>query len=160
MRTAFDVSPLFRSSVGFDRVLSALEATSRAQPIDPGPAYDILKSSEDAYRITMAVAGFAEDDLTLIQERNTLVVSGRMPTESEDTGQYLHRGIVGRAFQHRFELADHVKVAAAALKHGLLTIELKRELPDEMKPHRIAITTDRARPTVEAKPSAAEKLAA
>ncbi|WGF91028.1 Hsp20 family protein [Marinivivus vitaminiproducens] len=160
MRTAFDVSPLFRSSIGFDHVLSALEAARRVEPIDAWPAYDILKSSEDAYRITMAVAGFTEDDLTLIQERNTLVVSGRKPAAAEDSGHYLHRGIAGHAFQRRFELADHVKVAGAALKHGLLTIELKRELPDAMKPHRIAITTDRARPTVEAKPSAAEKLAA
>ena len=140
MRTNLDFSPLFRSSIGFDRMLNALEAASRVDTIDNWPPYDIVKSGEDSYRIAMAVAGFSQDELTITQEQNMLVVSGQK-ANTEDV-QYLHRGIAGRSFQRRFELADHVKVVGAGLVNGLLTIDLKREIPEEMKPRQIAITTD------------------
>ena len=155
MRTTFDFSPLFRSSVGFDRMLSALEAASRVENIDNWPPYDIAKLGEDDYRITMAVAGFGQDELTLTQEQNMLMVSGQKA--GEDNGQYLHRGIAGRAFQRRFELADHVKVVGASLVHGLLTIDLKREIPEEMKQRRIEITADKALPKVANRQIEAEK---
>ena len=158
MRTTFDFSPLFRSSIGFDRMLSALEAARRVESIDNWPPYDIAKLGEDDYRITMAVAGFGESDLTITQEQNMLLVSGQKA--GEDAGEYLHRGIAGRAFQRRFELADHVKVGGASLTNGLLTIDLKREIPEEMKPRRIEITADKALPKVETRQIEAEKLAA
>ncbi|MFC3073557.1 Hsp20 family protein [Shinella pollutisoli] len=142
MRTTLDFSPLFRSSIGFDRMLDALETANRVEPFDNWPPYDIVKTGEDDYRITMAVAGFAEGDLTIAQEQNMLAVSGERA--GEEDGQYLHRGIAERAFRRRFELADHVKVVGASLVNGLLTIDLKREIPEEMKPRRIEIATDGA----------------
>jgi molecular chaperone IbpA len=158
MRTTFDLTPLYRSSIGFDRVLDALEAASRVESIDKWPPYNIAKIGEDDYRITMAVAGFTQDDVTVTQERNMLVVSGEKT--GEDNGQYLHRGINGRAFQRRFELADHVKVSDASLVNGLLTIVLKRELPEEMKPRRIAVGSTGSPPKVETKRIDAGKQAA
>ena len=160
MRTTFDFAPLFRSSIGFDRMLDALETASRVPSIDNWPPYDIAKVSEDDYRISMAVAGFTQNDLTLTQEQNMLMVAGQKADGGEENGQYLHRGIAGRAFQRRFELADHVKVVGASLADGLLTIDLKRELPEEMKPRRIAITTSEALPMVETKQIEPEKVAA
>jgi molecular chaperone IbpA len=103
MRTAFDFTPLFRSSIGFDRVVDLLENASRVATIDNWPPYDIVKTGDDDYRLTMAVAGFSEGELTITQEPNMLVVSGEKSEEQE--GQYLHRGIASRAFQCRFELA-------------------------------------------------------
>ncbi|PBB79264.1 molecular chaperone Hsp20 [Mesorhizobium sp. WSM3879] len=144
MRTSFDFSPLFRSSIGFDRMLNALETASRIETADNWPPYDIAKSGEDDYRITMALAGFSQDELAITQEQNMLMVSGQKA--GEDNGEYLHRGIAGRAFQRRFELADHVKVVDASLVNGLLTIDLKREIPEEMKPRRIEITADKSSP--------------
>jgi molecular chaperone IbpA len=158
MRTTFDFTPLFRSSIGFDRMVDALEAASRVESIDKWPPYDIAKTGEDDYRITMAVAGFTQDDLTVSQEQNMLIVSGEKT--GEDNGQYLHRGIDGRAFQRRFELADYVKVSGASLVNGLLTIELKRELPEEMKPRRIAIASAGRLPKLETKRGEAAKQAA
>jgi len=153
MSTVLDFSPLFRSSIGFDRMLNALENARRVASIDNWPPYDIVKTSEDDYRITMAVAGFTEDELTITQEQNMLVVAGQKSGEADESGQYLYRGIAGRAFQRRFELADHVKVVGASLANGLLTVALKREIPEEMKPRRIAITAGAALPRVEAKPA-------
>nr|WP_029350704.1 Hsp20 family protein [Mesorhizobium ciceri] len=137
MRTNLDFTPLFRSSVGFDRIFNMLENASRVSTIDNWPPYDIAKIGEDDYRITMAVAGFSQDELTITHQPNMLVVSGSQA--GEDNGEYLYRGIAGRAFERRFELADHVKVAGASLENGLLTVDLKREIPEEMKPRRIAI---------------------
>lgn len=137
MRTAFDFTPLFRSSVGFDRIVDMLENASRATAVDNWPPYDIARAGEDDYRVTMAVAGFSQDELSITQEQNVLMVSGQKA--EEDTGEYLHRGIAGRTFQRRFQLADHVKVTGAVLENGLLTIDLKREIPEEMKPRRIEI---------------------
>lgn len=158
MRTNLDFSPLFRSSIGFDRMLNVLEAASRVETIDNWPPYDVVKSGEDAYRIAMAVAGFSQDELTITQEQDMLVVSGQK-TNADDV-QYLHRGIAGRSFQRRFEIADHVKVVGACLVNGLLSIDLKREIPDEMKPRQIAISTGKALPLAETKQIEANKHAA
>ena len=139
MRTTLDFAPLYRSSIGFDRMFDMLENASRVQSADNWPPYDIVKTGEDDYQLTMAVAGFAQDELTITHEPNLLVVAGQK--SSEDNGQYLHRGLTGRSFERRFELADHVKVAGASLVNGLLTLDLKREIPEAMKPRRIEIGT-------------------
>jgi len=158
MRTTFDFSPLFRSSIGFDRVFDLLENASRVDSVDNWPPYDIAKIGEDAYRITMAVAGFAQDELAITLEPNMLIVAGQKL--NDDDRQYLHHGIAGRDFERRFELADHVKVAGANLDKGLLTIELKREIPEEMKPRRIEIAGDAATPKVATSSIEAGKQAA
>ncbi|RWH82161.1 MAG: Hsp20 family protein [Mesorhizobium sp.] len=158
MRTAYDFTPLFRSSIGFDRIVDLLENASRVATVENWPPYDIVKTGENDYRLTMAVAGFSEDELTITQEPNMLLVSGEK--SGDDDGQYLHRGIAGRAFQRRFELADHVKVAGASLMNGLLTIALKHEIPEEMKPRKIEISSGAPMPKIEAPKVEAEKLAA
>jgi molecular chaperone IbpA len=142
MRTNLNFSPLFRSTIGFDRVFDLLENASRSQSLDSWPPYDIIRTSEDSYRITMAVAGFSDDEITITHEPNMLVVSGNKP--DEENADYLHRGIAGRSFDRRFELADHVKVTSANLANGLLTIALVREVPEEMKPRRVQIRTGEA----------------
>ncbi len=157
MRTAFDLSPLFRSSVGFDRVFDLLES-ARVTASDNWPPYDIIKKGDDDYRITMAVAGFSQEDLNITHERNMLLVSGQRNVD--DDNQYLHRGIAGRAFERRFELADHVKVTGASLVNGLLTIDLKREIPEEMKPRRIEIAGAKSPARVEARQVDSDKQAA
>ncbi len=148
MRTTFDFSPLFRSSIGFDRMLDALEAASRVDTIDNWPPYDITKTGDDRYRIAMVVAGFAPDDLSVTREHNLLTISGRRSTK-DSSGEPLHRGIAARDFQRRFELADYVEVVGANLLDGILTIELERELPEAMKPRRIEVTTGRSMPAAE-----------
>ena len=157
MRTAFDLSPLFRSSVGFDRVFDLLES-ARVTASDNWPPYDIIKKGDDDYRITMAVAGFSQEDLNITHERNMLLVSGQRTVD--DDNQYLHRGIAGRAFERRFELADHVKVTGASLVNGLLTIDLKREIPEEMKARRIEIAGAKSPARVEARQVDSDKQAA
>lgn len=157
MRTTFDFTPLFRSSVGFDRLLNALETASRANAAESWPPYDIAREGEDSYRISMAVAGFRQDDLSLTQERNMLIVTGRK--EGDDKAEYLHRGIPVRGFERRFELADHVRVEAAELHDGLLTITLRREIPEEMKPRRIEIASTRTVQAAEQKRIASDKPA-
>jgi len=137
MRTELDFAPLYRSSIGFDRVFDLLSNTQRLNAIDTWPAYDIVKTGDDDYHITMAVAGFGGGDLDITQERNVLVVKGGKADELQ--GEYLHRGIAGRSFERRFELADHVRVEGADLRNGLLTIALKREVPEAMKPRKIDI---------------------
>lgn len=137
MRNAFDLSPLFRSSIGFDRIFDLLASRGWVDAVDGWPPYDISKTGDDDYRISMAVAGFSQAELTVTHEPNLLVVAGQK--SDEDDRHYLHHGIAGRAFERRFGLADHVKVAGANLENGLLTIDLRRELPEEMKPRRIAI---------------------
>lgn len=158
MRTTFDFSPLFRSSVGFDRLVNALEAASRVESIDNWPPYDIAKTGEDNYRITMAVAGFSEDELSVTQEQNMLLVAGKK--SADENAQYLHRGIAGRSFQRRFQLADHVRVEGATLVNGLLTIDLRREIPEEMKPRRIAISAHGSTMQIEASSQTNDKIAA
>lgn len=148
MRTAFDFSPLFRSTVGFDRIFDLLDNAQRVSTIDNWPPYDIVKTGEDQYRVTLAVAGFGENELNVTQERNLLLVSGEKA--ASESSSYLHRGIAGRSFQRRFELADHVRVAGANLTNGLLSIDLKREIPEAMKPRRIDIKADLSLPKVDA----------
>ncbi len=158
MRTTIDFDPLFRSSIGFDRMLNALESARRETLAENWPPYDIVRSGENAYRIDMAVAGFGEDDLTVTQERNLLIVSGRK--DGEDEGEYLHRGIAGRSFERRFDLADHVRVEGASLTDGLLTITLRREVPEELKPRRIEISGVEALPQQQTRQIETEQAAA
>jgi molecular chaperone IbpA len=139
--TTLDFSPLFRSTVGFDRLLPFFEDALRRDAADIGyPPYNIEKTGEDSYRITMAVAGLSKEDLNIEARANSLVVSAKRREEEADTA-YLHHGIAGRGFSRQFRLADHVKVAGADLENGLLHIDLVRELPEEMKPRRIEIST-------------------
>lgn len=138
MRTT-DFSPLYRFSVGFDRMQRLVDAASRFDDAAYAyPPYNIETRGDDAYRITMTVAGFAEKDLDVTVTENTLVISGRKRDEDEGVS-YLHRGIAGRAFERRFELADHIKVVGANLVNGLLHVDLVREVPEEKKPRTIAI---------------------
>ena len=136
-----DFSPLFRTAIGFDRLASTLENAHRS---DAGgyPPYNIELAAEDQYRITMAVAGFSEDELDLEVHQNILKVSG---ARKQETGErkFLHRGIANRSFERSFQLADHVKVTGAELKNGLLNIELKHEVPEAKKPRRIQINQEK-----------------
>jgi molecular chaperone IbpA len=136
---SFDLTPLLRASVGFDRFDRLFDTVNRLDDAQLNyPPYNIEKSGEDAYRITMAVAGFGEGDLDLTVTENTLVVTGRQQPEQEGV-KYLHRGIAGRAFERRFELADTIKVVGARIENGLLHIDLAREVPEHKKPRKIAI---------------------
>lgn len=137
MRT-YDVAPLFRSSIGFDRLFELLNQPERVETTAAWPPYNIEKVADDQYRITMAVAGFTPDEIELTQQDTVLLVSGQKKTP-ENERQYLHRGIAARTFRQTFNLADHVKVVGANLENGLLTVELKREVPEALKPRRIAI---------------------
>ena len=137
MATSYDFAPLFRSSVGFDRVFHLLENAQRARSISDWPPYDIVKTDDDTYRISIAVAGFTQDDLDITFQSNLLTVTGKKQ-EVSAVG-YLHRGIAGRPFEHRFELADHVRVNGADLRNGLLSIELVREIPEALKSRKILI---------------------
>lgn len=136
--TNFDFSPLYRSAIGFDRLFNQLDNASRNESDGGYPPYNIESVDENQYRITMAVAGFSEDELEITSEQNKLVVSGKKQP-SENNAEYLHRGIAQRSFERRFQLADHVEVTGANLEHGLLHIALKRELPEAMKPRTISI---------------------
>ena len=146
MRTAFDFSPLYRSTVGFDRLFDLLDQAHRVEPIS-WPPYNIEKVADDQYRITMAVAGFSPDEIEMTQHQNALLVSGHKKT-SEENSQVLHRGIATRSFKQTFNLADHVKVIGASLDNGLLTIDLKREVPEALKPRRIETGTATGQKTV------------
>lgn len=143
--TTFDFSPLYRTSVGFDRLASLMSSATRQDQGNSYPPYNIRTTSEDHYQITMAVAGFADADLDITTEHNRLVITGNRADESEEKGEYLHRGIATRSFERRFNLADHVKVVAASLENGLLHIDLERELPEAMKPRTIKIGTSSTR---------------
>lgn len=137
MRQAYDFSPLYRSMIGADRMAGLLEAALRTEGDRSYPPYDIEKTDEDAYRITLATAGFAESELEVTAEPNLLVVAGRHRAEGERT--YLHQGLAHLAFERRFDLADHVVVKDAVYADGLLTIDLAREVPEAMRPRRIEI---------------------
>ncbi len=140
--TTYDFSPLFRSTVGFDRFARLVDSALQSEPATTAyPPYNIETTNEDAYRITMAVAGFGEDELGIEAKENTLTITGRKDDEGQDA-RYLHRGIAARHFQRRFQLADHVKVAGANLSNGLLSVDLVREVPEEMKPRRITIKNE------------------
>lgn len=135
----FDFSPFYRSTVGFDRLFSRLDSLS-AQEAKTYPPYNIERTGEDAYRISIAVAGFSNGDIAVETKENSLVVKGAKPTEAnEGKREFLHRGIAERAFELRFQLADYVEVQGATLENGLLHLELKRELPESKKPRIIQI---------------------
>jgi len=138
--TTFDFSPLFRTSIGYDRLASLLNSASRLEQGAGFPPYNIQRAGEDHYRITMAVAGFSENELNLTSENNRLVVTGEKPEEQEsEENAFLYRGIATRSFERRFNLAEHVRVTGARLDNGLLHIELEREIPEAMKPRKIEI---------------------
>jgi molecular chaperone IbpA len=143
--TTFDFSPLYRTSVGFDRLASLLSSAQRVEQNAGYPPYNILALDEDRYRITMAVAGFSADELDITTEQNQLRVSGKRAEDSEEEGTYLHRGIGTRSFERRFNLADHVKVTGAELVNGLLNVHLEREVPEAMKPRKIEISSSAGR---------------
>jgi molecular chaperone IbpA len=141
-----DLSPLFRYSVGFDRLDELFDTAFRNSAQDNAyPPYNIVKTGDDAYKITLAVAGFAEDDLEIVAKENLLTVRGK--AAEADQATYLHRGIARRAFEHRFQLADYVRVNGANLANGLLDVQLVREVPEAMKPQQIKIGTS-AKPRV------------
>jgi molecular chaperone IbpA len=142
MAASYDYAPLFRSSVGFDRVFNLLENAQRARSISDWPPYDIVKTGDDHYRISIAVAGFVQEDLDVTFQSNLLTVTGKKQEAANE--DYLHRGIAGRPFEHRFELADHVRVSGANLRNGLLSIDLVREIPEALKPRKISIETESA----------------
>ena len=148
-----DLSPLFRYSVGFDRLDQLFDAAFRNAQDNTYPPYNIVKTGDDSYKITLAVAGFGEDDLEIVVKENMLTVQGR-GAEADDA-VYLHRGIGRRAFEHRFQLADYVKVSGANLANGLLDIQLVREVPEAMKPQQIKIGTAAKPRVIESKAEAA-----
>jgi len=150
MRT-FDFTPLWRSTIGFDHLADLVDSSLRQATDDNYPPYNIERSSEDHYRITLALAGFAPDDVTVTAEQNTLTVEGK--TAAKDNREYLYQGIAARPFRRVYNLADYVQVKAAALKDGLLTIDLAREVPEAMKPRRIAINGGNA-PQIDQKKAA------
>jgi molecular chaperone IbpA len=136
----FDFSPLFRSTIGFDRLARLVDSATRFDTAAPSyPPYNIETTGEDAYRLTMAVAGFARDELEITAQQNTLTVTGKAHKEEVEDGRYLHRGIARRAFERRFSLADHLKVVGASLDNGMLHVDLVREVPEEAKPRQIQI---------------------
>ncbi|MDZ7823155.1 MAG: Hsp20 family protein [Ahrensia sp.] len=135
-----DFTPLHRSTVGFDRLFSMLDTLATPENGQTYPPYNIERTNENAYRITMAVAGFSEDDITIEARPNVLTVAGaQSPDTDGETREMLHRGIASRAFERRFQLADYVEVKNAHLKNGLLHIDLVREVPEAMKPRKIEI---------------------
>lgn len=135
-----DISPLMRATVGFDRLMNLVDASAR---VDEGalsyPPYNIEKTGEDSYRIVMAVAGFGEDDLEVTVQENSLIIkAGKAKAEAKKV-EYLYRGIAARAFERRFDLADHIKVTGARIENGVLSVDLAREIPEAMKPRSIKI---------------------
>jgi molecular chaperone IbpA len=134
MRT-FDYSPLFRSTVGFDRLFDLIDSGARPD----WPPYNIEKHGENEYRISMAIAGFGPEEIDLVQEGNTLTVSGEKRTSSDTRHEMLHQGLAFRNFKQTFNLADHVKVESASINNGLLSVQLVREIPEQLKPRRIKL---------------------
>ena len=134
----FDLSPLYRSGIGFDRLASMLDAASRNEQQPSYPPYNIELTGENAYRISMAVAGFSQDELEILSESGNLVIRGQKAEEQVER-QYLYQGIAARNFERRFQLADHVRVESATIADGLLHVDLVREIPEAMKPRRIEI---------------------
>jgi molecular chaperone IbpA len=133
----FDFSPLFRTAIGFDRLARLVDTAAEAATVPAYPPYNIAKTGENAYRLTMAVAGFGQDDIEITVRDNQLIVAGKV--KEEQAGEMLYRGIAGRAFERRFALADHIVVDGADLQNGLLHVALKRVVPEALKPRRITI---------------------
>jgi molecular chaperone IbpA len=136
--TTVDFAPLFRTAIGFDRLARLVDNAASGQDSQTYPPYNIERTGDDTYRLTMAVAGFRPDDLDLTVKENTLVVSGRIGNDAPKA-EILYRGIAGRAFERRFVLADHIVVEGADVQHGLLHVGLKRVVPEALKPRKIAI---------------------
>ena len=144
MRT-FDLAPLYRSTVGFDRLFSMLDGFEAT----PGyPPYNIERTGENDYRITVAVAGFGENELSIESKENTLTIKGEKQVKEEKAGEVLHQGIAARAFERAFQLADDVQVKGASLENGLLHVDLVREIPEAKKPRQIVIGNGKAQPKV------------
>ncbi len=138
----YDLAPLYRSTVGFDRLFNILDQIAGPEGAAQSyPPYNIERTGENAYRVTLAVAGFAEKDLSIEVKDGGLLVKGARQGEAEDGRQFLHRGIAARAFERRFQLAEHVRVTGATLETGLLHIDLVREVPEAMKPRMVPIST-------------------
>ncbi|MCR4264960.1 Hsp20 family protein [Nitratireductor sp. ZSWI3] len=146
-----DFSPLYRSTVGFDRLFTMLDSLAQPDGGQTYPPYNIERTGEDAYRISMAVAGFGNDDIAIEAHRNVLTIKGEKTAEEKGEGELLYRGIAARSFERRFQLADHVEVTGANLENGLLHIDLKRNIPEEMKPRRIPIASVKGAKKIEAK---------
>jgi len=141
-----DFSPLYRSTVGFDRLFTMLDSLAQPDGAQTYPPYNIERTGEDSYRISMAVAGFSDEEISIEAHRNVLTVKGERKDEGTGEGsELLYRGIASRAFERRFQLADHVEVVGASLKNGLLFVDLKRNIPEELKPRKIAITASSAK---------------
>ena len=154
MRT-FDFAPLYRSTVGFDRLFNLFDQLGGVDGSAPTyPPYNIERTGENAYRITVAVAGFKEDELSIEAKENTLTIRGEKQAKQESAGEVLYQGIAARAFERRFQLADHVFVKGANLENGLLHVDLEREIPEAMKPRQIPIGGTKPK-VVEAKASKA-----
>jgi molecular chaperone IbpA len=145
--TNFDFSPYYCATVGFDRVFDLLDSVASQTSATGYPPYNIEKAGDDAYRIVMAVAGFSEAELNVIHKESELLVTGKTHP-SADGKEYLYRGIAGRDFERRFQLAEHVRVTGASLTNGLLTIELKREIPEEKRARAIPIEASAAPRTI------------
>jgi molecular chaperone IbpA len=151
--TTFDFSPLFRNAIGFDRVSRLIDSALTGADQSAGyPPYNIEKTGDDAYRLSMAVAGFGPEDISITQHENALIVTGRVK-QTENERQFLYRGIAGRAFERRFQLADFIKVRGAELVNGLLHVDLVREVPESMKPRQIKIASAPSQ-TIEAQQAA------
>jgi molecular chaperone IbpA len=149
-----DFSPLFRTAVGFDRLASMLEEATRTD-LSGYPPYNIELTAADRYRITLAVAGFKDAELEVEVKENVLRIAGKAAEDEEKARRYLYRGIAGRSFERRFQLADYVRVAGAHLSGGLLHVDLVREIPEAMRPRRIAIGVQADRPAIESTAAAA-----
>ena len=154
-----DFSPLYRSTVGFDRLFTMLDSLGQPEQAQTYPPYNIERTGENTYRITMAVAGFDETELSIEARAHVLTVKGEKADEAASDSEFLYRGIAKRAFERRFQLADHVEVQTASLKNGLLHIDLLRNIPEAMKPRRIAISADpvESPKTIEAKVTDSEQ---
>lgn len=155
-----DFSPLYRSTVGFDRLFTMLDSLGAPEGAQTYPPYNIERTGENTYRITMAVAGFSENEISIEAHRNQLTIEGqKLDDKADDASEVLYRGIASRAFERRFQLADFVEVAGASLKNGLLHIDLKREIPEQMKPRKIAVSavSDDAAAQIEAQVEASSK---
>ncbi|KQP51696.1 Hsp20 family protein [Methylobacterium sp. Leaf108] len=143
----FDLAPLYRSTVGFDRLFSALDQFVASDAVPSYPPYNIERTGENAYRITVAVAGFTEADLSIEVKENALTLKGERRGEASRKTEVLHQGIAARGFERRFQLADYVQVTGASLDHGLLHIDLVREIPEAKKPRHIQIASGSTRTT-------------
>jgi molecular chaperone IbpA len=154
MRT-FDFAPLYRSTVGFDRLFNLFDQLGGVDGSTPTyPPYNIERTGDNSYRITVAVAGFRDDELAIETKENTLAIRGEKQAKQDSAGEVLYQGIAARAFERRFQLADHVFVKGASLENGLLHVDLEREIPEAMKPRQIPIGGAKPK-VVEAKPSKA-----